>query len=268
MPIAVVFCLITGIGFWLIFSRNTRDLFDGFMVAGGLLSVLGVVIGAAMGCFGSIEANYEMGHFLATRPMTNSDYAKTILKTSAKCVFVSWIIWAAAFLALYLILLATHSAPQDILNKLSWWYFPATLIGPWLTVMTVAAVGMSGRSQFFAQLFSIPLVPFFGTMISRFVLSHQAQAELEQGLVVTSGTVFVLGTLWAFVAAHRRSLIGLPVTYLAASVWVVISAIVVLDWFWHSTRPIPSYLFVIGLAALTVAPLATAPLALTWNRHR
>lgn len=265
MPAAVVFGMLMGFGYWLIFSRDAKELFEGFVAGGGLLSVVGIVGAISMGNCGPNEANFEMGHFLATRPMTNTNMAHTILKTSAKSILVAWIIWAVAFLTLYVILLAIQSFPQPV----GWWYFPATLLGPWIVVTSLALVGLTGRSRPFVQLFCGLFALFIGlSLFSKFALSHRAQEQFGRGAMVAIGVVFVLGTAWAFVSARRRSLIGTPTVYVASSVWAALNMLVVLEWVLHPEETFPVYAFVIGLAALAVAPLATAPLALAWNRNR
>jgi hypothetical protein len=77
-----------------------------------------------------------------------------------------------------------------------------------------------------------------------------------------------LGTVWAFVAARRRGLIGSPTVASAFSVWAVLGGLIVLDWVQHPARPLILGVLAACLATLVVAPLAAAPLALAWNRNR
>ena len=74
-----------------------------------------------------------MGHFLATRPMTSTDMARTMLKAAGISLLVAWALWAVAFLALFAILLLSHVDPRPQLpNEVGWWYFPITLLGTWM----------------------------------------------------------------------------------------------------------------------------------------
>jgi hypothetical protein len=76
------------------------------------------------------------------------------------------------------------------------------------------------------------------------------------------------GTAWAFVAARRRALIGWATVYVAGTVWAALTAFVVLARVVLPAAPHLTFFFFICLSALVVAPLATAPLALAWNRNR
>ena len=172
-------------------------------------------------------------------------------------------------MVLSVVLLATDSFPQQALpEELTWWYFPATLIGPWIVVTMLTSVGLTGRSHLFVQLMFALLTPFFGLLFLSSLLSRQSNSELAHGLGISCGVVFILGTAWGFRAAHRRSLIGSPMVCAASAAWLVLSALVGLAGVLRPGGPISVFVFVIGLAALAVAPFATAPLAVAWNRNR
>ena len=67
---------------------------------------------------------------------------------------VAWAIWAAAFLALYAILLLAHVDPAPQLpREMGWWYFPVTLLGTWLGLTLMATIGQAGRPMLLAILF-------------------------------------------------------------------------------------------------------------------
>jgi hypothetical protein len=215
-----------------------------------------------------------MGHFLATRPMTSTDMSRTMLKAAGISVFIAWIIWALAFLAVYAILLLAHIDPRPQLPKaVGWWYFPVTLVGSWIVLTFLATIGQTGRPMLYAILFcGIPAVFIGTTLLSHYALSDAAQAQLRQCIAAATGVIFVLGTAWAFVVARRRSLIGSPTVWAAASVWTALCSLLVLFWSQHRNEhvnsPLPVLVLVTGLLAMAVFPLAAAPLALAWNRNR
>ncbi len=96
MPASVVLLLTFGLAIWLIFSRDPLALMGGVVAGGGILSLLGFVGGVLVGNCGPNDANYEMGQFLATRPMMSSDMARTLLKTAGLSTLMAWTAWAVA----------------------------------------------------------------------------------------------------------------------------------------------------------------------------
>src|SRR5712691_2305151 len=272
MPAAVLFGIVGGCGGWLIFSRDCQELLHGFFVGGGLLSVVGLVGAMILGNTGPSDANFEMGQFLATRPLTNVEMSRMILKTAAKSVFLAWSIWAVAFLTLYMILLAFQAVPPNAFPSelIGWgWYFPATLLGPWIVVGLLGSVGLAGRPRTAWKLFAaLFLLIIARPLFAKYALSYQAQLQFDRGMTIALGVVYVLGTAWAFVAARRRSLIGSRTTWTALSTWATLSVLVVLERALHRPNDVPLCVFTVGLLASATATLATAPLALAWNRNR
>ncbi len=269
IPAVVVFGMFIGLGIWVIFVRELKDLFEGFVAGGAMLTMAGF-LGLFLGNFGSNDTTFEMGHFLATRPVSNTELARTTLKVLARSVLIGWTIWAVPFLILLAVLSANHAVPSvEILRDLGAWYFPATLLGSWTTVSVLAAIAMTGRTQLLAQLICGFLAVFVSLgLFRRFALPVSAQLPFDRGIGITIGVLLLLGTAWSFVAARRRSLIGTPTVGAAATAWAVLSGLIVLDSTLHPTRPWIAEMLAVSLAALVVAPLAAAPLALAWNRNR
>ena len=158
---------------------------------------------------------------------------------------------------------------MELLRNLGWWYFPVTLLGCWTVVSVFASVAMTGRTLFLVQI----IVGLFAftlgeTMFSKYALTREARLPFERGVWLAVGVALALGTVWAFVAARRRGLIGSPTVARALSVWGVLSGLIALDWTLHPARPLMLGVLAVCAASLVVAPLATAPLALAWNRNR
>jgi uncharacterized membrane protein YuzA (DUF378 family) len=202
--------------------------------------------------------------------MTDTDMSRTILKTAGQSVALAWAIWAVSFLILYAILRLAHvTIPASLPKELGWWYFPATLLGPWIIAAVGAAVGLADRPVLVTKLICGLFALFIGlTLFARFFLSHSAQTQLWYGTVGVCSVVLVLATVWTFVAARRRALVGSSTVYVAAALWCVLVTPVVTEWVLHPDRPVHLYLFAITALALAVAPLAAVPLALSFNRHR
>jgi hypothetical protein len=82
------------------------------------------------------------------------------------------------------------------------------------------------------------------------------------------GACCLLGTAWAFTAARRRHLIDSARLCLGPGLWLLLCLSVGWVWLSRDEPGLSTIVLVMGLLALAVAPLATAPLALAWNRHR
>jgi hypothetical protein len=269
LPVSVVFGLVLGLCGWLLFNRKPADLYLGFMAGGAILSAAAFVAGLIMGNSGSNDVDYAIGGFLATRPMTDIDMSRTILKTAGQSVVVAWAIWAFAFLALYVILRLSGVMVPALPVELGWWYFPATLLGPWIIVGLGGAVGLADRPVLVAKLISVLFALFIGLMVlAKFALSPAGRTQAWQTTIGVCAVALLLTTVWCFAAARRRALIGLPTVYVCAALWSVLVTPVITEWILHPDQPPHLYIFALTALALAVAPLAAVPLALSFNRHR
>ncbi|MGO8747968.1 MAG: hypothetical protein ACLQNE_18490 [Thermoguttaceae bacterium] len=274
IPGLVVVALPIGFLLWLIFNRNPHELFSVVFGAGGFLTVVGLIAGLIFGHAGLADGKLEMGHFLATRPMTSTVMARTMLKAAGINLFLAWALWAVAFLALYAILLLAHVDPRPQLpSEVGWWYFPITLLGTWIGLALFATLGQTGRSSLIVILFgSVPAIAIGVMLFANWVLSPAERLQFDRWLAAALGVIFILGTVWAFIAARRRSLIGSPTVWAAMVLWGTLCALAMLFCSQHRNEhllsPAPVFVQLIGLSALVVFPLAAAPLALVWNRNR
>lgn len=268
MPASVIFLLLLGAGVWSISIQGPRELVQACLGAGGMLSVLALVGGLILGNFGSSDTSFDLGHFLATRPISSPMLARSILMTAAKAICVSWSIWAVSFLAVSL-LLVTIGFEYHIPPAIRWWYLPATILGPWIVMTTVATLGLTGRAPvYIACLASFFFLMVVGNGIASFFMSPEAMKFWGQCFAVSLGICFLLGTVWAHFSARRLKLVQTPTLIACAITWILLSLLVLLDRSVQNSTSWLFSLFVIGVMSLAVAPFATAPLAINWNRHR
>jgi hypothetical protein len=272
MPAGAAFGLLLALLIWTAFNRNLSDLWEGMFALGACLTILGFVGGLIAGHSGRSDTDYDMGSFLATRPVTTTSLAHTLLKTCALSALLAWLIWAVAYAGVYLVLRVVQSNPIMLLpGELSWWYYPLTLLGPWVAITLVASCGLSGRMLPFIV---VSLILFVGwvvlALLGKFALSQQQQQFAQGAFLIAVATACITGTFAAFIAAWQRGLIGWPVIYVGGSLWLVLTAASILT-LTNRALPLQSLLAATvasAIFALTVAPLATAPLALAWNRTR
>jgi hypothetical protein len=100
------------------------------------------------------------------------------------------------------------------------------------------------------------------------LLDHETNAWLASVVLVALGIAAAGSSLRLMIVAKRRSLITARVVAMMGCVWGVSGIVVFCECLRQPTAQLPAAIFLTGIASLTVAPLAAAPLALTWNRHR
>jgi hypothetical protein len=271
MPAIVIMGLVMGLGIWLVAIRDAKTLYEGF-VAGGALFVLATFLGGfLLGHVGGRDGELQITSFQATRPMTTTDVARAILKCAAKSVLFGWSIWAASFLALTGLLRAvgvgfTLSLPEPF----GWWYVPATLVGGWAAFGLLGPLALAGRQRLAAGLIFGGVSLLVGLLLfSKCVLSHEGQGLFTRWGLAAVAMGLVSGTIAAFAAAHRRSLVGTSTVLNAASIWgLFLGASIALSRISAAADGLIVSVCVAGVLALALSPLATAPLALAWNRNR
>jgi hypothetical protein len=270
MPAAVLLGVVIGLTVWAIFNRNAVDLFFGLLGGGGMLWAIGIIGGLVMGNAGPHDASYAMGHFLATRPITDAQLARITLRTAAQSLLLAWCAWAVPLLIAYLAVLAAGDSPAlsspDTQNG---WYLSSTLIGPWIMLGTLTSLGLAGWPKWMLRILCCLGVTCVALMVcAELSLTPGAQSLLRRALLTTLGGLFLLGTAWLYTAAWRRGLLQPRSIWAAGGAWAAGTALLVLDWPLNEEPLLCGYVFFAGLLALAVAPLAAAPLAVSANRHR
>jgi hypothetical protein len=270
LPAIVGMGLFMGFGIWLLSSRNANALFEGCIAGGAMLLIAALLGGFVLGNVGRADADIQIGQFLATRPLTNTQLANTILKTTAKSVFFGWLLWAVALLIVYATLLALRVNLRVVLPApLSWWFVPVALVGAWTAASVMLTLVLTGRQNLLGGVIFAAITLAIGLMLfEKTALSPQAGEYFSRGLAAFGGLVFVLATVVALVAAHRRQLISRRMLSASLGTWVVLCSLGALLWFPFTVERLALYVLIAGLLALSVAPVATAPLAVAWNRTR
>lgn len=270
MPVATALGVFVGVVCWTIWSRDSRALLEGVVTSGGLLSILAMICGLVLGHTGNSDTSFQMGSFLATRPVTSTSLAHTLLRMTALSVLLMWLIWAATLLLVWLILLSLGAAPAIALPKsLGWWYFPVTLVGPWIVVTVGVVIGLFGRVEISVKALLALVAGYIATELAiKFTMTPTMRLQFWNGVIVACGAAATLFTTWSAVLARRRGLIDGAQLWLMAVAWGLLLTVLVIDFALYARAPAQAYLFFAGVASLVVAPLGAAPLALSWNRVR
>jgi hypothetical protein len=270
LPAIVGMGLFMGFGIWLLSSRHADALFEGCIAGGAMLLLAALLGGFVLGNVGRADSDIQIGQFLATRPLTNTQLAATILKTTAKSVFLGWLLWAVALLIVYATLLALRVNLRVTLPApLGWWFVPIELVGAWTAAGLMLTLVLTGRQNLVAGFIFAAITLAIGLMLfQKTVLSPQAGEYFSRGLAAFGGMVFVLTTIVALVTAHRRQLISRRMLSAAVGAWIALCSLGALFWPPFAVERFALDILIAGLLALSVAPVATAPLAVAWNRTR
>lgn len=269
MPASTIMGLVLGLFIWLISSRDLAGLLQGLIAGGGLLSLAAMIGGLIMGNCGRADDDYQMASFQATRPITNTEMARTLLKAGICGVAIAWLIWLLAIAVFFLLhyLCGVPAPPWP--NRVDWWFFPAVFIGAWAMFGFVMSVGLVGRARLFIYLVCGLLAGLTVLQATvTFALSVPHQRTFWEVAVASIAVILTLASAWAFWAARRRKLIGWTTVYVAGSLWAALGSVVVLADVFHARGRYAFLAALVAACALALAPLATAPLALACNRHR
>ncbi len=148
-----------------------------------------------------------------------------------------------------------------------------TLLGSWILMGLAASIAMSGRGNYFMALFiALVLGLFLFVVVSKSMdPTVQTMHTINQWLGAFFVAALVIFALWSYQAAYRRGFIGGRIIFTVILLVGVGLALAYQEYRVgdHSWDRITDPLLLYVLPALYLPlPLATAPLAVAWNRHR
>ena len=284
VAIAVFVFAVGALESWYVSRDHPRELYQGVQVVGGLLTALAVAAGFALGvpfntkAVGQRELQFDdlvenmhdetMGNFLSSRPIANSDLANAILRTAAHSSLFAWSIWFTVCLIFLLLTWCLSQFPESVLPpKMGAWYFPLTILGPWIAIANIAVVGLSGRASKITFTFvGLTLVCCITMGVLKTWFSPALLNDMSSVTLSTGSLLVVVVSLWAFATAFRKKFLSVKglVAVTVTCLGIATAAIML--------RPgnlwIVAYPMIFAFAALVVLPFASTPLAIAWNRHR
>jgi hypothetical protein len=243
----------------------------------GVASVLSAGFGAGMlmGHLNLPRGKVEITTFLATRPASDLALASATLKSTAAGLAVAWGLW--------LIMALASGLPQIIVDRVKalgvgqfvYEELPEIILVPlsvlaasWILPAVLVPVGLTGRRWLLLLVVSVPSAVLLVYAFLHVLASQRLQDVVEEAMTNTLLVAMIAGPALAFHVAAKagKCLIRVP---WAALLWLGLWG---LPASWFASRPDGvDWQFVAllaGLAALVISPLATAPLAVSWNRHR
>ncbi len=239
---------------WIGFRSDAQGLSEAF---GGLTSTA-LLFSPLVGLFlGHRSDRFDMKSFLGTRPLPDGDMAMAVLGNAAVAIGASALVWLVGGLGI----LAAYRYPAPIPD---WRLIPTLLLLAWTFTGLGVAVGLA-RSRFVATVgvgAGVLLVLFFCIM-------HTSRGhDIRVALFATLAACSFVGTALAFIAAIRRHILGTRTLIGCLAGYIIVSAWCLFIWGWGAPKISLGHAIVFGFCTLPFAPIAAAPLALFWNRHR
>jgi hypothetical protein len=169
--------------------------------------------------------------------------------------------------------LSTLPKLQEVFRALGIWAVPIvlgiSLLATWASVGLSASLVLAGRSSLLSWVLFVGLGTFLAWVITvNYFIARELQPQAMALSAGVFGFVCLGGTAWAFSRAVRQRLVRRQTAILCGLGWLLLCAILFIVWRDASPHAWLASPFFPGLLALPLAPLATAPLALAWNRHR
>ena len=217
---------------------------------------------------GGSNTHEEMGHFLATRPLTNPDFATCILQMAAGSLLIAWGLWVTTFAGSLLLAALTNPLPVPLFPP--WygaWYLPLTLLGPWIAFTNIATISLSGRCAKILFFGVIAVISYgIGMILIKEFVSVDAQKQVFEISMFLGSITIVGATILAFRRAYRCNLLSRKAQCRAGFVWlgIIVLAIALRP----ADLPVVAYPMILAFSSLSIMPFATTPLAIAWNRHR
>lgn len=272
MPVINGLAVVTAVVLLLVTSESTWKI-PSFMIGCAAMNLFVLPFVGAVSVTSQGPRAGAMSHQVLTRPLGNG----AILTTMAKAFLVSyaaaWAVYGLGLALLWLtflvsgaVILLPASELGDIGYPFTWPKVLVYLVCLWTAVGLTGSLVLTGRRWPVLALCGVLVVVPNIMALSAFL--DDAAGDIILGALAGLFAVFsVGGTAWAYLRMVQKRLWSLRlaaclvIAYLAGIGLCVSASPNFLD----NTG---EYAAFFGLLALPFAPLATAPLALAWNRHR
>ncbi|QDU07135.1 hypothetical protein [Gimesia aquarii] len=265
------------------FGTSLSRQVEGFVIVTMVFSFIAAVIVALLIGEGvSASGRTEMKRFLAMSPLSDNDFNATLFWNMIKaCVLTLLLIQGGLILSYAGVMFL--EGPEIFNGDLNWnafaglWvkYTIYTVIGFWIIVANMISILWTGRTWFYYTMIGV----FFGgfslfmglaSVSNRFFRTNVIYSYIFAGVLLTLPFLIVGGTIAAYVVAYQKKRIRASTAVIASLLWLVSS--ILTCYFKHPNLSriddIIGIFFIPALLVLIIAPFATIPLALSWNRHR
>lgn len=252
---------------WVVAAVNRLDWRSVSEALEGLTAMFFMIAPFVGVYLGHRSERFDMKPFLATQPLTDGDQAMVVLRHVAAACGAGAIIWLIGVVVTATVWGQPFPSVPPGREAVTLLFKAQLLLGFLLALWTLVAIGAAlgmARSWF------VPVGGLGGGVLLMIFVHFAGRGSSLPAAVATLLLVggSVGGTAAAFVAARRKRLISMPTMLRALVAYVVLVLICFFtarDTGGMSLEALPC---IVGFCAAPLAPMAAAPLALAWNRHR
>jgi hypothetical protein len=283
VTVAVLLTLIMGLA--LLFESSERRS-DYGLIFFYIPPLIAAFWGSQMGSSGESIRSTSLATFVATRPLSEIEMVSAKLRAVTRTAVITWAIVLVVAGVWFWInsgydrLVLTWEAYKEKYGPEQTSGFTALLafglvFGTWRALAANLWVGLSGRTwlvpahTIFIALLLLQTLVEWSAIQSDPIRAHRFLVCLPWivGILLISKTLI---TLWSLRESQRRGQLKVETAIKLVSIWLVaaLGLIAVFAWLVPATLVSVQRLIFIIVLYLPLARLASAPLALAWNRHR
>jgi hypothetical protein len=254
---------------WAITGAN----FDGQGFIAGVATLSLIPLSVIGFLWGSRSPNHEFGAFQGSRPLSDRQIAHAILKSATLAFVLTALIWVGNVAWMIWIVGERNgmSKPYQALQQAGAWrvsaIFTLCAIAAWSATGLMTSLALAGK-----RVLLLVICPGGAVALAGALLPHLLPTEYRDdiaGLYWTGCLIFCLaGCLAIFIVSWRRRLIDARTLWLSA-ILVGIGACATFAARQPGVIVVGKHLLLtVACCSLIPIPLAAAPLAVYWNRHR
>ncbi len=256
------------------------ESFHGMSLLFGWIAAIFIAVISGKGMNG--PGRTEMKQFLAIAPLTDQKLSTVFYRNVVKTFGYSFLLIQTGLLLSYLGLWLIQSSEifstgQQTFNwgRMAFNYTLIMVAGFWIMGANLISILWTGRTWFYWLMFAL----FMGGILFLFgfamfpihlITSYEVQHFLEFVLILSFSFLLVTGTGMAYWTAYSRGLISRTAPLVAFVCWLLIFGFACYYLFPStlSIEDVFGFIFLGAILSLIIAPFATIPLAVSWNRHR
>lgn len=250
---------------------------------------IGILVGSTNLTTGQ-NSDFHMRDFSGVLPLDDRTMAGIHLRNAATSLLLSALI-AAVFIGLFCIWVAVADGPAQLehvfgLQKvytskpgfthvatlLGGFFFPALSVGALIVGWSLMGISMSqsltGRKWIIGAPYIVTAAIFIVLMPITSLMSNDTADLFWLVFASAFGLLLLAGVVLSFVVALRWRMIARSTTVACLLITLVICVLTTAYALHIEEKAVNALLFYYGICSLPVAPFATAPLALYFNRHR